>query len=471
MAEEPQGLFSRTRYQISESFHTFSKQFRDVQRRNLSTFRAQPLQEISGSFGDLGTLLPLLIALSSSYFHPIDLGSTLVFTGLANIATGLFFGVPLPVQPMKAIAAAALSRMFNQEEMAAAGLWVAAAIGILTVSGLIGWFNRQIPVPVIKGIQMGVGLSLIIYAGSLLTPNYQDGLQISLALVGFLGLLLYPSFAYVPMALILLLLGIVVGLPNLIDRPAGLNIWRPHVFAPSIRIFGGASLDAAVGQVPLTALNSIIAVAALSADLLPEAPAPTTYSIGLSVTVINLAGCWFGCMPVCHGSGGLAAQYRFGARSGASVVFLGLVKLLLGLFAGRLAKRVFEEFPAAILGIMVVAAGLELVSVGESLNQPAALDSGSSYSQDQRDPTNDSGVDAKTHHDLTERERKRRWTTMFMTIGGMLALKNDAIGFIAGMLCHWSFQLQDRIEARRAQREGTIQLLDEDGEGRQTAAP
>ncbi|KAL9612408.1 MAG: hypothetical protein Q9167_003002 [Letrouitia subvulpina] len=471
MAEQPPRAFSRFRYQISESFHTLSKQLQDVQRRNLNTFRAQPLQEISGSFGDLGTLLPLIIALSSSYYHPIDLGSTLVFTGLANIATGLYFGVPLPVQPMKAIAAAALSRSFNQEEMAAAGLWVAAAIGILTLSGLIGWFNRQIPVPIIKGIQMGVGLSLIIYAGSLLSPNYYHDLQIFLAVLAFLALLLYPSFAFVPLALILLLLGVVVGLPNLIDRPASLNIWRPHVFAPSLRYFDGPSLEAAVGQVPLTTLNSIIAVAALSADLLPEAPAPTTYSIGLSVTVINLVGCWFGCMPVCHGSGGLAAQYRFGARSGASVVFLGLVKLLLGLFAGRFAKRVFEEFPAAILGIMVVAAGLELVSVGESLNQPAAMDSGSSYSQDQRESTSDSGANAKIHRDLTERERKRRWTTMFMTIGGILALKNDAIGFIAGMLCHWSFQLQDRIEARRARREGTIQLLDEDRQEYQTVAP
>lgn len=70
-----------------------------LNKRNLATLRNAPLAEVSGSLGDLGTLLPLMIALAMQ--GSIELGSTLVFSGLFNILTGLLFGIPLPVQPMK----------------------------------------------------------------------------------------------------------------------------------------------------------------------------------------------------------------------------------------------------------------------------------------------------------------------------------------------------------------------------------
>jgi hypothetical protein len=73
--------------------------FRRAYEHNVATFRRAPFAEISGSLGDLGTLLPLMIALAVQ--GSIQLGSTLVFSGLFNVLTGLAFGIPLPVQPMK----------------------------------------------------------------------------------------------------------------------------------------------------------------------------------------------------------------------------------------------------------------------------------------------------------------------------------------------------------------------------------
>ncbi len=75
------------------------RRLRDVQRYNLETFRQQPLREISGSMGDLGTLLPIIIALATDANNtgrkpPISLSSTLVFGGLANILTGLAYLCP-----------------------------------------------------------------------------------------------------------------------------------------------------------------------------------------------------------------------------------------------------------------------------------------------------------------------------------------------------------------------------------------
>lgn len=72
---------------------------RHLHAHNVATFRKSPLAEISGSLGDLGTLLPLMIALAVN--NSISLSTTLVFSGLWNILTGVFFGIPLPVQPMK----------------------------------------------------------------------------------------------------------------------------------------------------------------------------------------------------------------------------------------------------------------------------------------------------------------------------------------------------------------------------------
>jgi len=132
---------------------TLLAQIKSNHAHNVQTMRKQPLAEIAGSLGDLGTLLPLMIALTLS--HSISLPSTLVFGGLANVATGVVFGLPLPVQPMKAIAAVAIARDFSVRENAAAGITVSVVVLILAVSGLLNWFSRVIPVPVVKGIQVG----------------------------------------------------------------------------------------------------------------------------------------------------------------------------------------------------------------------------------------------------------------------------------------------------------------------------
>lgn len=442
---------------LKESSLKAKTHFLRTQRYNISTFTAQPITEISGSFGDLGTLLPILIALTQN--HTISLPSTLVFSGLANLVTGLLFGIPLPVQPMKAIAAVALAQDFSRAEIASAGIFVAGAIGFLSITGLIHWFTNRIPIPVIKGIQVGTGLSLIISAGSLYPHFDRTGTNPVILILAFLGLLASSTFRRVPYALIILLIGIIALISNDWLHPGwneystpSFSIWRPHTFVPSPRDFEKGTLAAGIGQLPLTTLNSVIAVAFLAQDLLPNIQTPSTTSLGLSVMAINLVGCWFGAMPVCHGSGGLAAQYRFGARSGASIIFLGLLKLLLGLFASEIALAVFNGFPNVLLCILVIAAGLELVGVGESLNTGRS-----------RDLSHIGEGEGGKGGELMEEERKRRWAVMFMTVAGILAFRNDAVGFLAGMLCHWSFRAQDRYEERGGG-EGRIRL-GEGGEG------
>jgi len=209
---------------------------------------------------------------------------------------------------------------------------------------------------------------------------------------------------------------------------------------PDWASFKTGALDAGLGQLPLTTLNSIIAVCFLSADLLPHLPAPSVTAMGISVAFMNLVGGWFGAMPVCHGSGGLAAQYRFGARSGASIIILGLFKVLIGIFFGESLVGLLRVYPKSLLGIMVLAAGLELAKVGESLNHGARDLWEASESPEVLNQGEGGHEGLKMQRQLSDEERRQRWNIMFMTVGGLLAFKNDAVGFAAGMLCHWTYQ-------------------------------
>nr|KMM71036.1 sulfate transporter [Coccidioides posadasii RMSCC 3488] len=428
--------------------------------RNWTTFRGQPLTEISGALGDLGTFLPILIALAVN--DSISLPATLVFSGLYNIFTGWFFGIPLPVQPMKAIAAVAIARDFDGDQIAAAGIFAGVVIFVFTATGALRWFANAVPIPVVKGIQVGAGLSLVISAGAKLKgkmgwiePRWADNyLWVIAALV---GLLVTNIYRRVPYGLILFLLGLVFAFVSLATSGHGdlphFSIWIPRAVQPTTDDWKVGIIQAGIGQIPLTTLNSIIAVVHLAGDLLPDVRTPSITSIGFSVAMMNLVGTCVGCMPVCHGSGGLAAQYRFGARSGASIIFLGAVKLIVGIFLGNTLLDLLYSFPTAFLAVMVIAAGLELASVGESLNTTRAWDLGNN------DRSSSLPTLGLAEVKLTDEERKRRWTVMIVTVGLLVAFKNAGIGFVAGMLCHWTFGLPSLIERIRSRwSEGRIRL-------------
>lgn len=431
---------------------------------NLAVFHQQPLTEISGSLGDLGTFLPIVIALTEG--HQISLTTTLIFTGMYNILTGAFFGIPLPVQPMKAIAAVAILKSLSAGQIAAAGIFVSSCILVFSITGLLSWVTRIIPIPVVKGIQVGAGLSLIIAAGtkalselSWTAPSWADNyLWMTVAFITLFALNLRPRAPY---ALILFIVGIILAIIRVAGDDhhhlPGFYAWHPYTQVPSVKDWTTGILDAGVGQLPLTTLNSIIAVTHLAADLLPQIETPSVTAIGISVAGMNLFGCWFGAMPVCHGSGGLAAQYRFGARSGASIIFLGLFKLALGILFGESLTDLLHKFPLALLTVMITAAGLELASVGESLNTARA-----------RDLAKES-IPLTQGGEISDEEKKRRWTVMLVTAGLLVAFKNDAIGFLAGLCCHWTYQLPCYIAALK--HKGDTNATDDDHGERQVLLP
>ncbi|KAI1820495.1 hypothetical protein F4861DRAFT_522831 [Xylaria intraflava] len=433
----------------------FFRNVRRFHRNNVTTIRRSPLAEISGALGDLGTLLPLMITLAVN--GSISLSTTLVFSGFFNVMTGVVFGIPLPVQPMKAIAAAAIASHASERETMAAGSVTAGLVLLLSLTGLLRFVTRVIPIPVIKGIQFGAGLSLTISAGSSLLqkllPPWAEPLDNHIwAFAAFVLLILTQKSTRFPFALLIFVIGVVISLIRVtISHDMGmprLHIWHPYFILPN---WSADAIGMGISQLPLTTLNSVIAVSALASDLLPDLPSPSVTAVGISVALMNLSGCWFGAMPVCHGSGGLAAQYRFGARSGASVMLLGLFKAILGIFFGESLLDLLQTFPRALMGIMVLASGLELARVGQSLNHGAS----DLWESSADGGGGGDGTSRGRHRKLGDEERGQRWNVMLVTAAGILAFKNDAVGFLAGMLCHYAYLLVERLHRWQAHRRGS----------------
>lgn len=325
----------------------------------------------------------------------------------------------MPVQPMKSIAAVAISESphLSIPQIAAAGLSVSAVLIFLGSTGLMSFLYRYLPLPVVRGVQLSQGLSFsfsaikyIRYQQDLASSSSKtgpsrpwfalDGLAVALAAILFLVLTTgagdEPSppppqqeseddvavvekrntvqqrlrvLSVIPSALIVFLFGILLCF---IRDP---SIFGDLRFGPSrvsvvpitwedLKI---GFLRGAIPQIPLSILNSVIAVCKLSGDLFPEREA-SAMKVSVSVGVMNFIGCWFGAMPCCHGAGGLAGQYRFGGRSGASVVFLGVGKLVIALVLGNSFGRILSAFPIGILGVLLLFAGIELAMASKDMN-------------------------------------------------------------------------------------------------------
>lgn len=321
-------------------------------------------RELAGSFGDLGTFIPLLLGMVHQC--GLQLGPSLLAAGLMNIATGIAFGIPMPVQPMKAIAAVAIAEGMNESQILIAGIITGLVITLLGLTGLVDALNRCVPRSVVRGLQLAVGLKLLVNGCSMIAkrPDWVGWDSVGLGILCIaLVFYLYGS-SRMPAALVIFGIGLMALFaqsPSLIPQTTfGMSWHVPDFTAFHDWKIGG--LRGALPQIPLTTLNSVIAVCALSKDLFPDSPS-SPRRVAVSVGLMNLLCCPFGAMPMCHGAGGLAAQYRFGARTGGSVVMLGAVKCVLAVALGSSLLMWLQAYPQSVLGVLLLFSGLELALV------------------------------------------------------------------------------------------------------------
>ncbi len=341
----------------------------------INSFRFS-LQELGGALGDLGTLLPLMVALI--LVNGLNTTSVLVGVGLFYIGSGLYYRIPTPVQPMKAVAIIAVSLGLSASVIGAAGLLMGAILLLLSLTNLITVVVKLFPRAVVKGIQLSIGLIL-----------FRKGIELAFSKQAFISgvsrfpgldqfplgillavsaLLIFILFRFVffkqsqrfPPSLALLTFGLGAGV--IFSPISGLDKLSPAL--PGIALPGAADFWLAftvlvIAQLPLTLGNAVVGTWDTAKTYFQDqahrvSPRALTTSMGLA----NIAAGLFGAMPMCHGSGGLTAHYKLGARTGGANLMVGGLLLTLGILFSYAALSFLSLIPLSVLGVLLAIAGI-----------------------------------------------------------------------------------------------------------------
>jgi len=316
--------------------------------------------ELAGSFGDVGTDLPLIFGMILAAH--LDAASVLVVFGAFQILTGLVYRLPMPMQPLKAMAVLVIAGGVSGEVLRGGGLAIGATMLLLSLTGGLDWLARRIPRSVVRGIQLGLGLNLAALALGRYVPA-QGAAGFALAAAGFVLLMLLWGNRRVPAGLVVIGLGLAYAFAFRIDLSAlagGVGLSLPVVGRPSLDAIWTGFLVLALPQLPLSLSNSVIATEQTIRDLFPDRQVGVR-QIGLTYSIVNLAAPFLGGIPACHGSGGLAGHYALGARTGGSVVLYGSMLAGIGLLLSGGMSQVVEAFPLPILGVVLLAEALTLM--------------------------------------------------------------------------------------------------------------
>lgn len=314
--------------------------------------------EVGGAFGDLGTLLPIL--LGAVAVAGMSAGGVLVGFGAFLLATGLLYRLPLPVQPMKAIGALVIAGGLMPGEVAAAGIAGGLILLALTLSGAVGWAARVVPRSAILGLQLGVGATMAWIGVGLVWNGPLAG---CVALAALLALpRLAPRLPAVPLALVGAVAIELAAGGSLPAMPAPGFAWPSLVLPASIEEWWRGLVLGALPQLPLTLANAVLLPALLAREMFPRAAAAgaSERRLGIATGTANTLLAPFGALPMCHGAGGLVAQHRFGARTGFAPALLGVLLLALGLFFAEDAAALLAVIPAGALGALLILAGGDL---------------------------------------------------------------------------------------------------------------
>lgn len=319
--------------------------------------------EIAGAFGDLGTLVPFVVAYIS--ILKMDPFGLLLAFGLAMIVCGWVYRTPIPVQPMKAAGAIATTQAAQTLVITPAVVWGASlATGIVwLVLGLTGTAHhvaRLIARPVVLGIILGLGFGFMIEGAKMMSQNWWVGGA------ALLGTSLLLTNRIVPAMFLLLLFGAGYGIWSDPTLLAALRDVQMDLRLPTFALTGMTFNDFSIGtiflalpQVPLTLGNAVIAITEENNRLFPNRPVNES-KIATSTGLMNLLSASLGGVPMCHGAGGMAGHVQFGARTGGALIILGGVLLATAvLFSGSVAT-LLRLFPPSILGVILFLTGAQL---------------------------------------------------------------------------------------------------------------
>ncbi len=306
------------------------------------------LREFGGAFGDWGTLIPFIIG----YISIVGLSPAGIFLtlGITNIILGVKFNLPLPVQPQKTIGTVAISENWTPDIVISTGFGTGVIWLLLGFSKKLNNIVRKVPIIAVRGIQLGLAF-ILGWTGILLFSE-----NVFLGFISISIILLLIKNKPIPSAIILTFGGILLMIFTGIISITELKFSIPTLSfgIPTWNNFLYGMVYAGIAQLFLTLTNVMIATVVLIKELFPEKAGIDANTLAFNMGAMNLINPFLVGMPLCHGSGGLMAQYAFGARTGGSMILEGIMELFLGLFFSDTLFILFTKFPMAILGAMLI---------------------------------------------------------------------------------------------------------------------
>ena len=329
--------------------------------------------ELAGAVGDLGVLVPIAVALIVK--NGLTPTAVLLPAGLLYVVAGLVYRLPVPVQPLKAFGAIAIAHGFGADDIAAGALLLGVIFVTLGVSGLLDWVGKGFPQPIIRGIQLSVGLLFCQLAWKLVsaTPKaFTDHghsiwwLAGATVVVIALALLLRRRQVTLVFLAIAVVAMVLTFHGSVSFGPSAVHV--PHL---SWAAFSAAAVALVLPQLPLSFANSCLATADTARAYFGDAarrvrPGRLAITLGLA----NLFAGSISGMPVCHGAGGMTAHRSFGARSGGAPIMLGSALIALALAIGSTLTAALAGFPVPILAGLLTVAGLLHIMLLRDLRGP-----------------------------------------------------------------------------------------------------
>ena len=312
------------------------------------------LEEVAGAVGDFGTIFPILLGVAI-VCPDVNVSHFFLFIAAWYIIAGFYYRLPIPIEPMKAIGAIVIAGGLSGGEIVASGIVVGALFLLLGLLGGMTWLADRIPRSVIRGVQAGLALLLL---RTSLDYILNDALFAALSIGIILAFFVASQRTRIPdiSALIVILIGLCVGIVTQGMPPLRL-IPLPSFIIPLPSDFIAGTWELAIPQIPLTLTNAILATSLLTHDLFPKRGVDPD-RLSRTIGAMNLISTPLGGFPMCHGAGGLAAMYRFGARTGGANIIAGVFILI---FAVAFAPpEVLTLIPLGVFGALLVFVAIEL---------------------------------------------------------------------------------------------------------------
>ena len=320
--------------------------------------------DLAGAVGDLGVLVPLAAALVLvNGLHP---GSLLLAAGVLVLAAGVGFGLPFPVQPLKALTALAVAQELSPDVIHAAGLQIGLVLLVLAATGLADRLSAVFSKPVIRALQLGVGSLLVVSAVKLaLRPPRlfehaaSSGWNVALAAVTLAAVAVAAHRRWYGIALVLVAVGVTVSWATSSPELGSPGVHVPALGVPPLSVWGSAFVLLVIPQIPLTYGNAVVGISDLAREHFGErARRVTPGRVALSCGLGNVGSALVGGMPMCHGSSGLSAHIRLGASTAAMNVVLGSAFVVLGLLLSDQVLTLFGLLPVWALAGFLAYAGV-----------------------------------------------------------------------------------------------------------------